>query len=182
MGRPRKHPVRKLHKASVGMELINEESLIKALEEIEYFLQTEIIEKAIAAGTEPVRIAMIANAPESSGSRERQSASTRTRWAGSRKLKQTIRAVVRPRVKFGVLVGRTGLVGPSYSEGGGHGNLFSKDHKRKVLWGQDSGVVRQVNQFVKRTADETKSAATNAVISTLKRELDRVAKQASTNG
>ncbi len=34
-----------------------------------------------------------------------------------------------------------GLVGPSYSDGGGHGNLFSKDHKRKVLWGRDGGTV-----------------------------------------
>jgi len=74
-----------------------------------------------------------------------------------------------------VLIGRIGLVGPSYSDGGGHGNLFSKDHKRKVLWGRDAGTIRKVNQFVKKTADETKAAASSAVTSSLKSGIETAA-------
>jgi hypothetical protein len=111
---------------------------------------------------------MIANTPESDGSRRRQSAKTKQRWSGAKKLKTTIKAVVRRKMKYGTVNGAIGLVGPSYSDGGGHGNLFSKDHKRKVLWGRDAGTIRTVNQFVKRTADETKSAASAAVTSALK--------------
>lgn len=181
MGRPRTKPVRSPHKVSVGMELIDSEQFIAALEKLEYLVQTKVIEDAIEAGTKPVLAAMIANTPESSGSRQKQSSRTRSKWSGSRKLKTTIRAVVRPRKRYGVLVGRLGLVGPSYSEGGGHGNLFSKDHKRKVLWGTDSGTIRTVNQFVKRTADQTRSAASAAVTSSLRSGIEAAAR-ATTNG
>jgi hypothetical protein len=111
---------------------------------------------------------MIANTPESDGTRQQQSAKTKRKWSGAKKLKTTIKAVVRRKMKFGTVSGAVGLVGPSYSDGGGHGNLFSKNHKRKVLWGRDAGTVRKVNQFVKRTADETKAAASAAVRSALK--------------
>jgi hypothetical protein len=82
---------------------------------------------------------------------------------------------VRQRRKFGVATGAVGLVGPSYSDGGGHGNLFSRDHKRKVNWGRDTGGIRVVNQFVKKTADETASAASAAVRAELKRGIDAAA-------
>ena len=74
-----------------------------------------------------------------------------------------------------------GLVGPSYSEGGGHGNLFSKDHKRKVLWGRDGGTIRSVNQFVKRSADESRGQALSAVTVTVKSGIEAAAR-ATTNG
>ena len=171
-GRPRTRPARSLHKVSVGMQLIDADKFMAALEQLDYLVQTEVLENAIAAGIEPVRIAMIANTPESHGSRKKQSAITKAKWSGSRKLKTTIRGVIRKRVKFGQVIGRIGLVGPSYSDGGGHGNLFSKDHKRKVLWGRDSGSMRVVNQFVKKTADETRSAASAAVNASLKAGLE----------
>jgi hypothetical protein len=117
---------------------------------------------------------MIANTPESDG-RKQQSAKTKRKWSGAKKLKTTIKAVVRRKMKYGTVNGAIGLVGPSYSDGGGHGNLFSKDHKRKVLWGRDAGTIRTVNQFVKRTADETKAAASAAVTSALKSGIEAAA-------
>jgi hypothetical protein len=131
-------------------------------------VQNKVAQEAIDAGTKPVLTAMIANTPESDGSRRRQSGKTKQRWSGAKKLKTTIKAVVRRKMKYGTVNGAIGLVGPSYSDGGGHGNLFSKDHKRKVLWARDAGSVRTVNQFVKKTADQTRSAASAAVTSALK--------------
>jgi len=155
-------------KVSIGMSLLDGNRFIKELEKLALNVQDVVIHDAIEAGTRPVLAAMIANTPESTGSRRLQSNTTRMRWSGSQKLKNTIRAVVRKRRKFGITSGATGIIGPSYSDGGGHGNLFSKDHKRKVLWGRDAGTTRVVNQFVKKTADETRSQATAAVTSSLK--------------
>ena len=155
-------------RVSVGMELIGGDKLIAELQKFALAVQNTVAQEAIDAGTKPVLVAMIANTPESDGSRRRQSAKTKQRWSGAKKLKTTIKAVVRRKMKYGTVNGAIGLVGPSYSDGGGHGNLFSKDHKRKVLWGRDAGTIRTVNQFVKRTADETKSAASAAVTSALK--------------
>ena len=155
-------------RVSVGMELIGGDKLIAELQKFVLEVQNTVAQQAIDAGTKPVLVAMIANTPESDGSRRRQSAKTKQRWSGAKKLKTTIKAVVRRKMKYGTVNGAIGLVGPSYSDGGGHGNLFSKDHKRKVLWGRDAGTIRTVNQFVKRTADETKSAASAAVTSALK--------------
>ena len=162
-------------RASVGMELIGGDKLIAELQKFALEVQNTVAQQAIDAGTKPVLTAMIANTPESDGSRQQQSAKTRRRWSGAKKLKTTIKAVVRRKMKYGTVNGAVGLVGPSYSDGGGHGNLFSKDHKRKVLWGRDAGTIRQVNQFVKRTADETKSAASAAVTSALKAGIEAAA-------
>jgi hypothetical protein len=150
------------------MDLIGGNKLIAELQKFALEVQNIVVQQAVDAGTKPVLTAMIANTPESDGTRQQQSAKTKRKWSGAKKLKTTIKAVVRRKMKFGTVSGAIGLVGPSYSDGGGHGNLFSKNHKRKVLWGRDAGTVRQVNQFVKRTADETKSAASAAVRSALK--------------
>jgi hypothetical protein len=162
-------------KASIGMQLVNGDKLIKHLEKLAGDVGTKVVRDAIEAGTKPVLAAMIANTPESNGSRQKQSTKAKQRWSGSKKLKTTIKAVVRERVRFGVVNGATGFIGPSYSDGGGHGNLFARDHKRKVYWGKDTGGVRVVNQFVKKTADETASAASAAVRAELKRGIDRAA-------
>jgi hypothetical protein len=162
-------------KAAIGMELIGGDKFLKELERFTIEVQQNVTQEAIEAGTKPVLAAMIPNTPQSSGSRNKQSTKTRERWSGSKSLRTTIKAVVRQRRKFGVATGAVGLVGPSYSDGGGHGNLFSKDHKRKVLWGRDSGTIRTVNQFVKKTADETQGQATAAVMSRLRSGIDRAA-------
>jgi len=162
-------------RVSVGMDLIGGDKLIAELQKFAWDVQNTVSQQAIDAGTKPVLTAMIANAPESDGSRQQQSVKTRRRWSGAKKLKTTIKAVVRRKMRYGIVNGAVGLVGPSYSDGGGHGNLFSKDHKRKVLWGRDAGTIRQVNQFVKRTADETKSAASAAVTSALKSGIEAAA-------
>lgn len=164
-------------RASVGMELVDGDKFLKSLEKFTAEVQNKVVEEAIHAGTQPVLKAMIPNTPESSGSRSQQSQIARQRWSGSKKLSTTIRAVVRKRRKFGVVSGAVGLVGPSYSDGGGHGNLFSKNHKRKVLWGRDSGEIRIVNQFVKKTADESKMAARSALQKALAAGIDREAKK-----
>jgi hypothetical protein len=162
-------------RVSVGMELIDGDKLIAELHKLVLEVQNKVAQEAIDAGTKPVLTAMIANTPESDGSRRRQSAKTKQRWSGAKKLKTTIKAVVRRKMKYGTVNGAIGLVGPSYSDGGGHGNLFSKDHKRKVLWGRDAGTVRTVNQFVKKTADQTRSAASAAVTSALKSGIEAAA-------
>jgi hypothetical protein len=162
-------------RAVIGMELIGGDKFLKELERFTIEVQQNVTQEAIEAGTRPVLAAMIPNTPQSSGSRDKQSTKTRERWSGSKSLRTTIKAVVRQRRKFGVATGAVGLVGPSYSDGGGHGNLFSRDHKRKVLWGRDSGTIRTVNQFVKKTADETQGQATAAVMNRLRSGIDRAA-------
>jgi hypothetical protein len=163
-------------RVSVGMSLIDGDKFLKRLEKMTTEVQNRVVAEAIGAGTKPILRAMIPNTPESSGSRDLQSKKARAKWSGSKKLKTTIKAVVRKRRKFGAVNGATGLVGPSYSDGGGHGNLFSKDHKRKVLWGRDSGTTRIVNQFVKQTADQSKGAAMSAVKRSLADGINKAAK------
>lgn len=167
--------------ASVGFSMPGAEGLIKQLDRLALEVRDNIAREAIEAGMVPVESSVRAITPESSGSRERQSASAKSRWAKSRKLKTTIRSVTRVRRRAGIQAGIIGLVGPSYSEGGGHGNLFAKDHKRKVLWGRDTGTIRVVNQFVKRAADQSRARAETALVNNLKRGIDRAAR-ATTNG
>ena len=168
---------------SVGMSMLDGDKLIKQLEALAIQVREKIGQEALAAGMKPVQSAVTVNTPESSvtGSRKLQSSKTRKKWSGSKKLKDTIASVVRTRKRAGITAGMMGLVGPSYSAGGGHGNLFSKDHKRKVLWGRDGGTIRSVNQFVKRAADESRSAATAAVTASVKSGIDAAAR-ATTNG
>jgi hypothetical protein len=165
------------------MEMLNGSQLIKQLESLAIQVREKVGKEALEAGMTPVQSAVIANTPESSvtGSRKKQSTKTKQRWSGSKKLKTTIRSVVRTRKKAGITAGMIGLVGPSYSDGGGHGNLFSKDHKRKVLWGRDGGVIRSVNQFVKRSADQSRSQAEAAVVVSVKSGIETAAR-ATTNG
>jgi hypothetical protein len=170
-------------RTGIGMEMLNGSQLIKQLEALAIQVREKVGKDALEAGMAPVQSAVIANTPESSvtGSRKKQSTKTKQRWSGSKKLKTTIRSVVRTRKKAGITAGMVGLVGPSYSDGGGHGNLFSKDHKRKVLWGRDGGVIRSVNQFVKRSADQSRSQAEAAVVVSVKSGIETAAR-ATTNG
>jgi HK97 gp10 family phage protein len=163
-------------RASVGMELIDGDVFLKQLEKLTAKVQNDVVHDAVEAGTRPILAAMIPNTPESSGSRDKQSKTTKQRWSGSKKLKNTIRAVVRKRTRFGVVSGAIGLVGPDYKSGGGHGNLFASDHKRRVYWGRDAGGTRQVNQFVKKTADQSRSAASSALRAALAKGIDQAAR------
>ena len=170
-------------KASVGFDMRGVTKLLKQLEALDIQVREKIGQDALKAGMVPIHAAVYANTPESSttGSRKTQSTKSRGKWSGSKKLKDTIRSVVRVQRKAGITSGILGLVGPSYSEGGGHGNLFSKDHKRKVLWGRDTGGIRTVNQFVKRAADESRSRASAALVASLKAGIASAAR-GSTNG
>jgi hypothetical protein len=170
-------------RTGIGMEMLNGSDLVKQLEALAIQVREKVGKEALEAGMAPVQLAVIANTPESSvtGSRKKQSTKTKQRWSGSKKLKTTIRSVVRTRKKAGITAGMIGLVGPSYSDGGGHGNLFSKDHKRKVFWGRDGGVIRSVNQFVKRSADQSRSQAEAAVVVSVKSGIEAAAR-ATTNG
>jgi len=170
-------------RTGIGMELLNGSDLVKQLESLAIQVRETVGREALEAGMKPVQSAVTALAPESSvtGSRKKQSTRTKQKWSGSKKLKSTIRSVIRTRKRAGITAGMMGLVGPSYSDGGGHGNLFSKDHKRKVLWGRDGGVIRSVNQFVKRSADQSRSQAQAALTTTLKTGIDSAAR-ATTNG
>lgn len=170
-------------RTSVGLQMLNGDKLIKQLEALAIQVREKIGKEALEAGMRPVQAAVVANTPESSatGSRRKQSSKTRKKWSGSKKLKSTISSVVRTRKRAGITAGMLGLVGPSYSDGGGHGNLFSRDHKRKVLWGRDGGTIRSVNQFVKRAADQSRARASAAVVVAVKSGIDAAAR-ATTNG
>jgi len=162
-------------KASVGLSLLDIERFMHEVERFVIDVQVNIVTKAVEAGVAIVLPAMISNTPQSTGSRAKMSNKSRSYWSGSKRLKYTIKAVVRKRVRFGIQHGAVGLVGPDYMAGGGHGNLFSKDHKRKVYWGKDAGTTRVVNQFVKKTADETRSQTEAAVSSALKSGIEAAA-------
>ena len=170
-------------RAGIGLEMLNGSDLVKQLEALAIQVREKVGKDALQAGMRPVEAAVTANTPDSSitQSRRKQSARTRQRWSGSKQLRTTIRSVVRTRKRAGITAGMLGLVGPSYSDGGGHGNLFSRDHKRKALWGRDGGSVRAVNQFVKRSADQSRAAAQAAVASAVKSGIDAAAR-ATTNG
>lgn len=170
-------------RTSIGLQMLDDDKLIKQLEALAIQVREKVGKEALEAGMRPVQAAVVANTPESSatGSRRKQSSKTRKKWSGSKKLKSTISSVVRTRKRAGITAGMLGLVGPSYSDGGGHGNLFSKDHKRKVLWGRDGGTIRSVNQFVKRAADQSRSQANAAVVVAVKSGIEQAAR-ATTNG
>jgi hypothetical protein len=170
-------------RTGIGMEMLNGSQLIKQLEQLAIQVREKVGHDALNAGMVPVQAAVISNTPESSvtESRKKQSSKTRQKWSGSKKLKSTIRSVVRTRKRAGITAGMIGFVGQSYSEGGGHGNLFSKDHKRKVFWGRDAGTIRTVNQFVKRSADESRGRALSAVTVAVKSGIEAAAR-ATTNG
>ena len=166
--------------AHVGIELINAAELIKQIEALAHEVRENVAVQAIEAGMKPIHAAVLVNTPESDGSRKKQSTKSKAKWAASKKLKTTIRSVVRRRKRAGISAGVLGLVGPSYSDGGGHGNLFSKDHKRKVLWGRDGGTIRSVNQFVKRAADQSRHQAASALTAAVKAGIEAAARK--TNG
>jgi len=166
-------------KASVGMSFTDDKKFLKMLEKLTVDVQNNVVGEAVSAATQPILRAMIANAPESRGSRDKQSKKEKTKWSGSKKLKTTIKAVTRKKMKFGQPSGAVGLVGPSYSDGGGHGNLFSqRTHQRTVFWGKEIAASRLVDQFVKKTADETASKAANALTASLTKGIDAAAKKA----
>lgn len=181
MARPRANTRKYMpSRAHVGLTLINGEELIKQLEQLAFEVRENVAADAVESAMKPVHAAVLSNTPESRGSRDKQSEKTKRRWAGSKKLKTTIRSVVRRRKRAGISAGVIGLVGPSYSDGGGHGNLFSKDHKQAVYWGAEQGVPREVNQFVKRAADQSRNQASAALTEALKKGIEAAAR--STNG
>jgi hypothetical protein len=163
-------------KASVGMEMVNAKEFNDAMEQLDRLVRFKVIDKALKAGSKPVETTMRAIAPDSrkTGSRAKQSRAVKTKFANSKPLKTTIRTVIRKSDKGGIAI-----TGPSYTHGGGHGNFFASDHKRKVLWGRDGGETRKMNQFVKATADQTKAAASAAMTAVVKSEVAAAAKEAS---
>lgn len=166
-------------KAAVGMQLMNHTEVDGLLQELASDVQFKALDAAAKAGGKPVLRALRETSPDSrrTGSRKKQSASVKNKWRNSKRLKTTMRSVVR-KTKFGVTV----FAGPAWSHGGGHGNLFSRDHKRKVLWGSNSGELRQVNRFVKNAADTTRGQAQSAITQKLRSEIDKYAKQGKVRG
>lgn len=168
-------------RASVGLQMINAADLIKQLEKLDFAVRETIAVESVQTAMRPIQWEVMAQAPVSHGSREKQSAKTKAKWAKVKPLKSTIKSVVRKRKRAGIASGVLGLVGPSYNDGGGHGNLFSKDHKRMVLWGNDSGFIRRVNQFVKKAADMSRKHAEQMLTAAVKSGIEAAAR-ATTNG
>jgi hypothetical protein len=159
------------------MTMEGSEELVGALKKLAIEAQNQIAEKAIQAGTEPIRLAMLPLTPKSRSNRAGQSKKMRKQWENSKPLHTTIRAVVRKRRKFGVVSGAVGLVGPSYSDGGGHGNLYARQHKSQNWWGKPATKSRIIDNFVKRAADQSGGAASAAVVAKLRSELDAAARR-----
>lgn len=170
-----------LARVGVGLRMLNAKDLIEQLEKLDFAVRENIAEEAVKIAMRPIQWEVMTQAPVSHGSRDRQSKKTKAKWAKAKPLKSTIRSVVRKRKNAGIAAGVLGLVGPSYSDGGGHGNLFSKDHKRMVLWGHDSGFIRRVNQFVKKAADASRQHAEQMLTAAVKTGIDAAAR-ATTNG
>lgn len=168
-------------RAHVGLQMLNAKDLIKQLEKLDFVVRENIAEESVKVAMRPIQWEVMTQAPVSHGSREKQSAKTKAKWAKAKPLKTTIKSVVRKRKRAGIAAGILGLVGPSYSDGGGHGNLFSKDHKRMVLWGHDSGFIRRVNQFVKKAADSSRQHAEQMLTAAVKSGINKAA-EATTNG
>lgn len=161
--------------------MLNGKDLVKQLEQIAFEVREKIAVESIQTAMRPVQWEVMSQTPVSRGSRDKQSAKTKVKWAKAKPLKSTIKSVVRKRKRAGIAAGVLGIVGPSYSDGGGHGNLFSKDHKRMVLWGHDSMFIRRVNQFVKKAADASRIHAEQMLTSAVKSGIDAAAR-ATTNG
>lgn len=171
-----KSPKRGSGRASIGMELIDGDDLIATLKKLNAMVQNRVVDEALKAGIKPVEKEIRSVTPDSrkTGSRKKQSKKARDRFSGSKPLRTTIRSVVRKRSK-----GAIAMAGPSYNHGGGHGNFFASDHKRKVYWGRNAGGIRVVDRFVKRAADSSRASASAAIKSVLRAELDKAAKEAS---
>lgn len=71
--------------AHVGMALLNGDELIKQLEALEFQVREKVAVEAIEAAMRPVQAAVLANTPESRGSREKQSTKTKAKWSGAKK-------------------------------------------------------------------------------------------------
>ena len=167
-------------RAAVGLSMQNDNELLKLFKELDQRVRFKVSDKAVSEGAKPVLAVMRSIVPDSrkTNSRAKQSEKTRSKWSGSRPLHTTLRRVIR-KGQYGAKA----FIGPSYSDGGGHGNLFSKPHKRTVYWGRDgasdvalggignAGATRLVNQFVKRSADVAGPVATRRAIDAVKREL-----------
>jgi hypothetical protein len=148
----------------VTFELSGEDALISQLKELDHWVRNDIAEKALSSVSQDVLASMRANVPDSAstGSRSKMSQKAKSTWSGSKKLKNTLTFVIR---RSGSFV--NAFIGPDYKAGGGHGNLFSRDHKRSVFWGRDGGGIRRVNQFVKKAADETAAKSKAKMIAIL---------------
>jgi len=164
-------------RATVGMKLEGGEELLEALKKLAIEAQNEIAEKSIQAGMQPIHDAMVPLTPKSRNNRAGQSQKMRKQWENSKPLHTTIRAVVRKRRKFGIVSGAVGLVGPSYSEGGGHGNLFARQHRSQNWWGKPATKSRIIDNFVKRAADQVGGVASAKVVATLRSEIDAAARR-----
>ena len=154
----------------VSWELSGAEALLDQLKELDNAVRNDIAEKALSSVSKDVLASMRSHVPESAktGSRDSMSQKAKATWSGSKTLKNTLTFAIRRR--FGFV---SAFIGPDYKSGGGHGNLFSKDHKSKVLWGKDGGATRKVNQFVKKAADETMGRAKSKIIGVLQSEINK---------
>ena len=168
-------------KASVGLSMLNDAELHKLFKKVDKLMRFKVADDAVRAGAKPILAVMKPIAPDSrkTNSRAKQSEKTRNKWY-SKPLHTTLKFVVRKYYN-----GAKAIVGPDYFGGGGHGNLFSKNHKRTVYWGRDAasdvllggignaGSTRLVNQFVKRSADIAGPIALRKTIAVVKQGLNQ---------
>lgn len=87
---------------------------------------------------------------------------------GKKPLKNTIRVKVSD---FGEV--QAAFVGPSYPEGA-HGHLVEFGHE-EVLWGKRTGGFVREKPFMRPAADSTEAQQREAIISTLKKDIEKLA-------
>ena len=102
------------------------------------------------------------------GSRQKQSKSARAIW--SAKLKNVIRSVTRRYPATAVSV-----IGPKSPEGN-MAHFMQEKGRRMVLWGKATmiGLYRIARNWITQAFDETKSAQHTAMLSSLRKDMDRV--------
>lgn len=140
-----------------------------AITQLETYMRIKAIDAAVRAAAKPAEAAVKRYVPHGNPqNRKKMSKAAREDWSNYNPLHKIIKTVVR-KGKYGAIA----TVGPSYDLGGGHGNLYGSDHKKRFLWGKDTGSGKAVRQFIKLANDESHPLQRAAFRASMKESLER---------
>lgn len=130
------------------------------------------IDRAVTKGGAVVarRARQLAPNSTKTGTRRKQSASSKRIW--SKKLKTTIRSVTR---RYPQGARALSVIGPKAPEGNA-AHFMQEDGRRHVLWGKVTRVAlyRIARNWITQSFDETRGAQHNAMLTSLRNDLDKV--------